>query len=202
MAAVSRRGREKAGGQEAIVTSRCCRPRGAGGLGRSVGMGQQGAGVIPRHMAASPRGGTEAQEGWAARGAQSIRQLHQGQLVVVERGLKLGGRQGGPARAVGAEETARRPAAPQQGQRGFGTAVQPRKLGTRRAVGKTKQSESSSKCPDVSKGPPTHGQSAAPFSPPSSLPPAMLRPPAMLTPSLPPPSAKALLPKTMARSLL
>lgn len=145
MAAVARRHREKAVGQEAIVSRRRCHPRGAGGLGCSVGMGQQGPRVLPGGKAASHGGCAEAQEGLATRGAQSFGGLCQGQLVVVERGLELRGREVGPSRAVGAgagelsgaEEASCRPAAPQQGQRGFGAALHPRELGRRRAVGKT-----------------------------------------------------------------
>lgn len=89
-------------------------------------MDQQGPGVVPRGKAAPHGGSAEAQEGLATRGAQSFRWLRQGQLVVVERGLELGGWEVGPPGAVGAEAGARelagaqdascRPAAPQQGQ--------------------------------------------------------------------------------------
>lgn len=110
-------------------------------------MSQQGARVLPGGKAASHGGCAETQEGLATRGAQSFRGLRQGQLVVVERGLELRGREVGPPGAVGAgagelsgaKEASCRPAAPQQSQRGFGAALHPRALGRRRAVGRTQQ---------------------------------------------------------------
>ena len=121
VAAVSRRHREKAVGQEAVVGSLSCCQWVAGGLGCSVGIGQQGPGVLPGGEPTSRHGGSaEAQEGLAARGTQRFRWLRQGQLGAVEGCLEVGRREVGPHGAILA-----RPAAPQEGQRGLGAGLHP-----------------------------------------------------------------------------
>lgn len=175
VAAVSGSHREKAVRQEAIVDSCCSCPRGAEGLGRCVGTGQQGPGVLSRGQAASHRGCAKAQEGLAARGAQSFRRLRQRQHVAVERGLELGRRETRPpgagavlARArelAGAGEASRGPAAPQQGLRGFGAGVHPLVLGGRGAVQEAHRSEGVRDSTGLSHGqprPPRPGPRAAP----------------------------------------
>lgn len=143
----SRCHRKKVVGQETIVSSPCCGQRGTRGRRRSMGIGQQSSWVLIRWKATSYWVGAEAQEGLAACGDQRVLWLHHGQLMTVERGLELCGREAGQAcgvlsragELVGAEGTPRGPAAPQQGQGGFGAALHPWTFCRRLAVQKTKR---------------------------------------------------------------
>lgn len=136
-------------GQEAVVGSPGCCPRGAGWLGRAVGIAWQGPQVLSRGQATAHGGRAKAQEGLAAQGTQSLRWPHQGQLVPVESRVELGRRQMWPAGAVsagarelaGAEAASWGPAAPQQGPRGLGAGLYPQVLGGRGAGRETKWSE-------------------------------------------------------------